>query len=216
MHLASMHKWIEAFRPHVVIVDPITNLASISVGAELKSMLTRLIDYLKMRQITALFTNLTSLVGASLEHTDVGISSLMDTWLLLRDVESNGERNRGLYILKSRGMAHSNQIREFIITGKGIKLVDVYLQPEGLLMGKARMQKEAQERAASMVRQQETGRREREFELKRKTLEGQIAALQAELGAQEEEFRNFRLQQEKQQDMDTRAKAKMTSLRKAD
>jgi circadian clock protein KaiC len=140
----------------------------------------------------------------------------MDTWLLVRDVESNGERNRGLYILKSRGMAHSNQIREFIITGRGIKLLNVYLQPEGLLMGTARMQKEAQERAASMVRQQETGRKEREFEIKRKTLEGQIAALQAELGSQEEEFRNFRLQQEKQQDMEAQEKEKMAGLRKAD
>jgi len=103
-----------------------------------------------------------------------------------------------------------------IITGRGIKLLNVYLQPEGLLMGTARMQKEAQERAASMVRQQETGRREREFELKRKTLEGQIAALQAELGSQEEEFRNFRLQQEKQQDMEAQEKEKMAGLRKAD
>jgi len=216
MHLAAIHRWIEDFQPHVVIIDPITNLIGISQGGELKSMLTRLIDYLKTKQITALFTNLTSPAGASLEQTDVGISSMMDTWLLLRDVESNGERNRGLYILKSRGMAHSNQIREFIITGKGIKLVDVYLQPEGLLMGTARMQKEAQERLASVVRQQETGRREREFELKRKTLEGQIAALQAELGSQEEEFRNFRLQRKRQQDIDAQEKVKMAGLRKAD
>ena len=167
-------------------------------------------------EITALFTNLTSSSGASLEHTDVGISSLMDTWLLLRDVESNGERNRGLYILKSRGMAHSNQIREFIITGKGIKLVDVYLQPEGLLMGTARMQKEAQERAASTMRRQEIGHKEREFELKRKTLQGQIAALQAELGSQEGEFKKLQLQQKQQQDMDAREKLKMADLRKAD
>jgi circadian clock protein KaiC len=216
MHLASMHHRIEAFQPRVVIIDPITNLASIAVGNELKSALTRLIDYLKTKQITAFFTNLTSLAGASLEHTDVGISSLMDTWLLLRDVESNGERNRGLYILKSRGMAHSNQIREFIITGKGIKLVDVYLQPEGLLMGTARMQKEAQERSASTMRQQETSRKKREFELKRKTLEGQMAALQAEFGSQEEEFRTFQLQQKKQQDIDAQEKEKMAGLRKAD
>jgi len=179
-------------------------------------MLTRLIDYLKMRQITALFTNLTSLVGASLEQTDVGISSLMDTWLLLRDVESNGERNRGLYVLKSRGMAHSNQIREFVITSKGINLVDVYLQPSGLLMGTARVQKEAQEKAASMTRRQEIGRKEREFRLKRKTLEGQIAALQAELGSQEGEFRKFLEQEKRQQDMDAQERFKMAQARRSD
>ena len=149
MHLAVMHKEVRTFKPQVVIVDPITNLVSAGFASDAKLMLTRLLDYLKMEQITTLFTNLTSFASASLEHTDLGLSSLMDTWLLLRDVESNGERNRGLYILKSRGMAHSNQIREFVITDKGINLLDVYLQPGGFLMGTARQQKEAQERAES-------------------------------------------------------------------
>lgn len=216
MHLTSMHRWIESFKPQVVITDPITNLVSVSVGSELKSMLIRLIDYLKMKRVTALFTNLTSASGESLEHTDVGISSLMDTWLLVRDVESNGERNRGLYILKSRGMAHSNQIREFVITSKGIKLVDVYLQPEGLLIGTARIQKEVQERAASLMRRQEIGRKEREFELKRKTLQGQIAALQAELGSYEAEFRKIQLEQKQRQDTDAQEMVKMAGQRKAD
>ena len=93
-------------------------------------MLMRLIDYLKMQQITTLFTSLTS-AGECLEQTEVGISSLMDTWLLLRDIEVDGERNRGLYILKSRGMAHSNQIREFLLTDHGVELLDVYLGPAG-------------------------------------------------------------------------------------
>ncbi len=191
MHLATMHKWVESFEPEVVIIDPITNLIAVGMQSEVKSMLTRLIDYLKEKQITALFTNLTSLAGSSLEHTDLAISSLMDTWLLLRDVESNGERNRGLYILKSRGMAHSNQIREFILSNQGINLVDVYLQPSGLLMGTARVQKEAQDRALSMEREQTIGLKEKELEEKKKNLEGQIAALQAELVSQEEEFAKF-------------------------
>ena len=177
MHLAVMHKEVRTFKAKVVIVDPITNLVSAGFAADAKLMLTRLLDYLKMEQITTLFTNLTSFASASLEHTDLGLSSLMDTWLLLRDVESHGERNRGLYILKSRGMAHSNQIREFVITDKGINLLDVYLQPGGFLMGTARQQKEAQEKAESIVSHQEIGGKQREHDLKRKTLEGQIAAL---------------------------------------
>ncbi len=213
VHLASMHKWVETFEPRVVIVDPVTNLISMGVQSEVKSMLTRLIDYLKMKQITALFTNLTSLGAAGLEHTDLAISSLMDTWLLLRDVESNGERNRGLYILKSRGMAHSNQIREFIITSRGINLVDVYLQPSGLLMGTARVEKEAQDRALSLELQQETGRKEREFELRKKALEGQIAALQAELGAEEEEFTKFLGQRERQNDLEARERSNLVRIR---
>jgi circadian clock protein KaiC len=216
MHLASIHRSIESFKPQVVITDPITSLVSIAAGNELKSMLTRLIDYLKMKQITALFTNLTSVAVASLEHTDVGISSLMDTWLLLRDVESNGERNRALYILKSRGMAHSNQIREFIITDKGINLVNVCLEPSGLLMGSARMQKEAQEKAASVMHRQGVAHKEREFRLRSKILEGQIAALQAELGSHEGEFKEFLEQEKQQQDSNARERLKMAQARKAD
>lgn len=216
MHLAFMHRWIESFDPQVVIIDPITNLASVSTGGELKLMLNRLIDYLKSKQITALFTNLTSAAGPSMEHTDVGVSSLMDTWLLLRDVENNGERNRGLFVLKSRGMAHSNQIREFLITGKGIHLADVYLRPGGLLMGTARAQKEAQERAAAKARREEMGHREREFRLKRKILEGQIAALQAELASQEEEWDKFLRQQKEQGDIDVLERSRTTRMRKGD
>jgi circadian clock protein KaiC len=113
-------------------------------------MLLRLIDFLKANQITAFFTNLSH--GGTTEQTEFGISSLMDTWLLLRDIEIGGERNRGLYILKSRGMAHSNQIREFLLTDKGIDLVDVYLGPAGVLTGSARATQEAQEKASETLR----------------------------------------------------------------
>ncbi len=216
MHLAAMHNLVESFEPKVVIIDPITNLISVGMQNEVKSMLTRLIDYLKGRQITALFTNLTSFGSGTLEHTDLAISSLMDTWLLLRDVESNGERNRGLYILKSRGMAHSNQIREFIITDKGINLVDVYLQPSGLLMGTARAQKEAEDRASSLERQEENGRKGREFELKKKTFEGQMAALQAEMQSQEEEYKKFLGREKKQKDVEFQERSNLLRMRKAD
>ena len=215
-HLATMHRSIETFKPRVVIVDPITNLIAAGMENEVKSILTRLMDYLKTKQITALFTNLTSPGTASLEHTDLAVSSLMDTWLLLRDVESNGERNRGLYLLKSRGMAHSNQVREFIISDKGMDLAEVYLHPSGLLMGTARVQKEAQDRALSLEREQETGRKGREFGLKRKTLEGQIAALQTEMRSMEGEYRKFLSQQKQKRDLETREKSDLIRVRRAD
>jgi len=121
MHLARMHRDIANFSPRVVIVDPVTSLTQAGGSDDVTSMLLRLIDFLKMQGITALFTSLTGgAIGA--EATDVGVSSLMDTWLLLRHVESDGERRRGLYILKSRGMAHSNAIHEFMLTDHGIRL----------------------------------------------------------------------------------------------
>jgi len=150
MHLVSMHRLAEAIQPKVVIVDPISNLTAVGTPDEVRSVLARLIDYLKMNQITSLFTDLTH-AGGAMETTAAAISSLMDTWLLLRDIEAGGERNRGLYLLKSRGMAHSNQIREFLLTDKGIDLVDVYSGPEGVLTGTARHTQVAREEAAALA-----------------------------------------------------------------
>jgi circadian clock protein KaiC len=146
-------------------------------------MLLRLIDYLKLRQITALMTSLNSAGDAALEQTDLGISSLIDSWILLRDIELGGERNRGLYVLKSRGMAHSNQIREFLLTDHGIKLLDVYVGPEGVLTGSMRLAQEAREAAAAMLREQQEERRRREQERKRIALEAQLAVIRADLEA---------------------------------
>ncbi|HSR11706.1 MAG TPA: circadian clock protein KaiC, partial [Thermodesulfobacteriota bacterium] len=216
MHLATMHNLVERTQPRVVILDPITNLISIGNQTEVKSMLTRLIDYLKSKQITALFTNLTSFAASSLEHTDVAVSSLVDTWILLRDVETSGERNRGIYVLKSRGMAHSNQIREFVITGKGINLVDVYLQPGGFLMGTARAQKEAEQRASSLKERQEAGRKEREHKLTLKTLEGQIAALQAEMASREDEFKRFAARKKREKETAQKEESIVSRMRRAD
>src|SRR5215470_11668279 len=142
-------------------------------------MLTRLIDYLKSEAITGLFTALTKSSG-EVEHSEIGVSSLMDTWILLRNLESDGERNRGLYVLKSRGMAHSNQIREFRLTDHGIDLLDVYIGPEGVLTGSMRAAQEAREKALGVVRKQDMERRQRELERKRRGLEAQIEALRAE------------------------------------
>ncbi|MDD2672915.1 MAG: circadian clock protein KaiC, partial [Syntrophales bacterium] len=134
MHLVTFHKLITEFKPHVVIIDPISNLRTVGEQRDVKSMLTRLFDFLKMSRTTTLVTSL-STAGGPLETTDEEISSLIDTWILLRDIEIQGERNRGLYILKSRGMPHSNQIREFLLSNRGIELVEAYLGPGGVLTG---------------------------------------------------------------------------------
>ena len=186
-HLAVMHKQIQDFKPRVVVIDPISNLINTGSVAEVRSMLLRLVDFLKSEQITALFTALSSQGDASLEETEIGVSSIMDTWLLLRDIELGGERNRGIYVLKSRGTAHSNQIREFVITSKGIDIRDVYVGPQGVLTGSARLAQEARERAEKMARQVAIGSRQRQLTRKRAALEAQIAALKAEFDAEEVE-----------------------------
>jgi circadian clock protein KaiC len=190
MHLAMLHNEINDFRPQVVVIDPLSNLSISASLEEVKGMLSRVIDFLKMQKITAFFTDLTH-GGASLEATEAAISSLMDTWILLRDIEYQGERNRGIYVLKSRGMAHSNQIREFLITDKGIDLVDVYVGLAGVLTGTARMAQEAEEKAEDFIRGQEISAKKREFERKHKVLEARIAELRAGFEAEEEELKNF-------------------------
>jgi circadian clock protein KaiC len=190
MHLATMLKTVNQFTPSVVILDPINTFVAAGNEAEVKVMLMRLVDFLKSKGITALFTSLTT-GGGVLEHTDVAISSLIDTWLLLRDIEIGGERNRGLYILKSRGMAHSNQIREFLLTDHGVELADVYVGPGGVLTGSARQAQEAQEEAERLLRQQEIERRQRDLERKRQALEAQIAALRVAFEAEEAELQQI-------------------------
>ena len=186
-HLAVMHRQIQEFKPHVVVIDPISNLINTGSITEVRSMLLRLVDFLKSQKITAVFTSLSSQGDNSLEETEVGVSSIMDSWLLLRDIELGGERNRGIYVLKSRGMAHSNQIREFVITSKGIDIRDVYVGPAGVLTGSMRLAQEARERAEKLLRQQEIGSRKRKSDRKRAALEAQIAALRAEFEAEEAE-----------------------------
>ena len=182
MHLVSMHKEINQFRPGVVIVDPISNLIAAGNTREVNAMLTLLIDFLKTEGITGFFTVLTENSG-HLEATEVGISSIIDTWMLVRDIELSGERNRGLYVLKARGMNHSNQIREFILSAEGIKLVEVYLGPSGMLTGSARVALEEQERDASIRLADESELKLAQLERKRKAMEAHIAALRAEFEA---------------------------------
>ncbi len=186
MHLAVTHKAVKSFKPDVVILDPINTFILGDKVNEVKTMLMRIVDFLKLNQITALFTSLTSTERA-LESSDVGISSLIDTWLLLREIELNGERNRGMYVLKSRGMANSNQIREFILTNHGVELREAYIGASGVLTGSARIAQEALENAEVLTRKQDIERKKRELERKRKAMEAQIALLNADFKSAESE-----------------------------
>ena len=179
LHLAMVHKLIDEFKPTVVVIDPITNFLAVGDQIDTKAMLTRLIDLLKMNQITGMFTSLTS-AQSEIEDSEVGVSSLMDAWLLVRTIESNGERNRGLYILKARGIGHSNQVREFLVTKHGIELLDAYIGAEGVLMGSARSSQLAREKAAEIERQQVSARKQRELRRKQELYEAQLQALKGQ------------------------------------
>jgi circadian clock protein KaiC len=187
MHLVAIHKKVKKFKPTTVILDPITNLVTVGSVSEVKSMLMRLIDFLQSEQITVLFTAL-SLNTIVNEQTDEGVSSLVDAWLLVRDIESNGERNRGLYIMKSRGMKHSNQVREFVITDHGLDLVEVYRGPAGVLTGSAREAQQLLEVAGQALRTHALTRKEVEIERKRKVLEAKIASLRTEFESVQDEL----------------------------
>jgi circadian clock protein KaiC len=186
MHLVAIHKKIKKFKPSTVILDPITNLITVGSVAEVKSILIRLIDYLQSQNITVMFTALT-LNNIVNEQTDEGVSSLVDAWLLVRDIETNGERNRGMYIMKSRGMKHSNQVREFVITNNGLDLLDVYLSPDGVLTGSARQAQQLSEAAGLEMRTHAVTRKDREIARKRLVLEAKISTLKEEFeGVQDE------------------------------
>ena len=187
MHLLAIHKHVKRFKPRAVIIDPITNLVTVGSVSEVKSMLIRLIDFLQKEQITVLFTAL-SLNTIINEQTDEGVSSLVDAWLLVRDIESNGERNRGMYIMKSRGMKHSNQVREFVITDEGLDLVDVYLGSDGVLTGSAREAQQLLETTGVMMRTHALNRKDLEIQRKRKVLEAKIASLQEEFESIQDEL----------------------------
>ncbi|HEY2748568.1 MAG TPA: circadian clock protein KaiC, partial [Polyangia bacterium] len=185
MHLVTMHRAIEEVAPQAIVVDPISSLMSAGNTAEVKSMLVRLFDYLKMKGITGVMTSLSTARG--LEETTIGISSLIDTWFQLRDIEIDGERTRGIYVIKSRGMGHSNQVREFVISRSGIDLIPVVIGPNGVLTGSARLSQESDARDAKIQEEQELQRRQRSFERRKNALEAQIETMRAQLEAEEQE-----------------------------
>jgi len=215
VHLAIIHKEIVDFDPQVVVVDPITNFLAIGDDVETKSMLTRLIDFLKVRQITGMFTSLTS-SGHDIEDSEVGVSSLMDAWLLVKSIESNGERNRGLYVLKARGIAHSNQVREFVLTDHGIELIDAYIGAEGVLMGSARSSQIAREKVADVDRKLTTAHKERELRRNQELYEAQLVALRGQYEAEREAILRELDDEKTRLAMATAQQGEIARLRRAD
>ena len=215
VHLAMIHKVISDFEPAVVIVDPITNFLAVGDNNETKAMLTRLIDFLKIKQITAMFTSLTE-SGSEPEDSEVGVSSLMDAWLLVKNIESNGERNRGLYILKARGIAHSNQVREFVLTDDGIQLLDAYIGSEGVLMGSARSSQQARENAAQVERRLLMEHKERELRRKAQLYEAQLATLKGQYESERDAILRELEEERERQKVVANQRLEIARLRQAD
>ena len=215
MRLVKIYAWVKEFKPRAVVIDPMSNLAASGTANQTKNFLMRLIDLFKSQQITVFFTNLVQGDNAS-QYTEIGISSLMDTWLELRTIENNGERNRIFSILKSRGMKHSNQVREFLLTSQGVELVDVYLGQRSFLTGTARISQQAQEKLDQLSRQQEFERKKRLLEHRRSLAQTQIAALEIQLATDQEELDMFSQQEEANLQILFENRDNMAGLRKAD
>lgn len=215
MHLVKLYDWIKEFQPNTVIIDPMSNLTLSGTLTQTKIFFIRLIDLLKSLQITVLLTNLTA-GQHGLEQTEVGVSSLMDTWLEIRTLETNGERNRVLYILKSRGMDHSNQVREFRLTPSGAELLDVYVGQGTVLTGTARVVQAAQEQQERLSYQQTLERKQREFERKQTVVQAQILAMQAQLEAEQEELSILMQQDQVHQKTLLQDRSIIAQLRRAD
>ena len=213
-HLSVMQEMINEFNPRAVIVDPVSNLNAVANNANVKMMLTRLLDQLKLNSITTVLTILTQ-GSQPYESTDVDISSLADTWIRLRDTESGGERTRGMYILKSRGMPHSNQVREFLLTDKGVDIMDVYVGPEGFLTGSARVFGEAQEKAKDAALEQDAQMKERILERKRKEMKARITEIRAEFKTQEAAIKESIRQEKLRQNKASENRDAMAHIRKA-
>jgi len=215
VHLALIHKAVCEFNPSVVVVDPITNFVTIGNEQETKAMLTRLIDLLKTRQITSVFTSLTG-SASDVEDSEVGVSSLMDTWILVKNVESNGERNRGLYILKARGIAHSNQVREFRLTDHGMELIDTYVGSDGVVMGSARAVQAAREAAAVVQREEARQRKQRELQRRQELFEAQVIALRSQYESERDLLLKELEEDEKRESVVASQRNEMARLRRAD
>jgi circadian clock protein KaiC len=215
MHLATFHKLIQKFDPKVVVLDPIGNLLQAGTRKEATATLTRLIDLLKSRGTTVLLTDLTY-GGAAPERTEIDVSSLVDTWALVRNTESGGERNRLIYILKSRGMSHSNQLREFLITDHGIQLSEVYLGAGGVVTGSLRQAQEASEKAAALRRRQVIESNARERKRKKEALDARITAMRLEFEADEAESERLAAEDELREHVLSEDRAAMARTRQAD
>jgi circadian clock protein KaiC len=199
LHLLTLRKLIKEHNPSAIIIDPISNLITVGSEHEVRSMLVRLIDMLKANNITALFTSLSKPTEYSRpDLAEESVSSLVDTWITVRDMEGIGERNRGIFIIKARGMGHSNQVREFIINEKGIELLGVELGPEGILTGAARRSNALKKHVAEIKLKSDLERKDREIARKRKVLEANIEALKNEFESVQEDLSILKVTEEMQ------------------
>jgi circadian clock protein KaiC len=194
-HLVTIHKKVKQFKPRAVIIDPITNLVAVASASEVKLMLIRLLDFLQNEGITVL---LTALVydKENMFQLDEDTSSLVDSWIQVRDIEGNGERNRAIYIMKARGMTHSNRVREFVITSKGLELIDVYMGPDGILVGSAREAEKLKEVTGAELRTYAVNRKDQQIERKKLVLEARIASLKEEFESVREELSKAFIEEE--------------------
>jgi circadian clock protein KaiC len=214
MHLLRIQKAVNQRKPALVIIDPVSNLAGSGSQLGSNAMLTRLLDFLKTKGITTLFTSLTE-GGAATEQTAVGISSLIDTWLVLDVVRGGGERNRALDIIKSRGMAHSNQTTEYKISDQGVILLDTYLGPSGVLTGSARLAREAADQAQVASQEEEIARQQALRGIRRNAFEGRLATLQGEFAAEDAELERDIQERIRQRDSAPADRAAMARSRQA-
>lgn len=214
-HLLSMQRAVEMFQPRTVILDPMSDYSVVGTEEDARLMLTRLVDYLKSHQITAVFTYLAQ-AGSPLEGTSMKVSSLMDTWLQLRIIELNGERNRGLYVLKCRGTDHSNQIREFVVDAQGIHLLEPYLGPGGVLTGSSRLAQETRDQMETLARAQEIESVHIELDAKRQAMEAAVTSLRTAFEAEAAKLQRLLAQNRQAQASQAEAKVKLARSRKAD
>lgn len=215
LHLLTLRKLIREFKPTAVVIDPISNLISVGNDNEVKSMLVRLIDLLKINNITALLTSLTQQKETKItEMVEDSVSSLVDTWITVRDMEGIGERNRGIYIIKARGMGHSNQVREFVINSNGIELLDVELGPNGILTGSARKSNALNKKVNAFKLQNELAQKDRDIARKRKVLEANIEALRNEFESVEDELNRLKNSETLQEKLMNEQKERTTVTKK--
>jgi circadian clock protein KaiC len=210
MHLVSIHKLVNEFKPDVIIMDPISSLISLGESQEVRSMLVRLVDFFKMRGVTALFTDLMNWENP---QKSALISSLADTWILLENAEANGETKRILRLVKSRGMPHSNQIREFQLSDDGIALTRPYIGPSGVLTGSARFAQEAREMAEEVTHSREIDFLKTQLEQERRKFEARIESEKSEFANKEKELKGRIEEESRQRDVLANNKRQMNQLR---
>lgn len=214
MHLVKIYKLIQKVKPAAVILDPISNLITVGDLGQVKSILIRLIDFLQKEQVTVMFTSLSSNYGLeSMVPNDEGVSSLVDVWITVRDIEFNGERNRGLYIMKSRGLRNSNQVREFIISDKGVELIDVFTGPDGVLTGSARKFHQLQQDTVEVIKNSALSRKSKEIDRKRKIMEKQIETLKTEFESVKDELNSMYVDEKLKKEIEEKNRKQMKSIR---